>query len=470
MSIPSKSPGRSSKALFPYQHRMIDHILKHDFCALWVDMGLGKTVSVLTAIKELRRQFEARNVLVVAPLRVASMVWPEEVDEWEHLDFTVSRILGDPNARRTAIRTEADIHVINRENMEWLVDYWSVKGKLRHWPWETVVIDESSSFKNSTAKRHRALAKCMPHVTRMVQLTGTPTPNGIEDAWAQIKLLDGGDRLGRTKTAFRNRWMSYVPGSYDKKPRPGAEKEVGRLISDIVLTMRAEDYLDLPDIVENVVKVRLNDVEMEKYRQMQREYVLELEGETVTALNSGGLWGKLLQLANGAVYTEHPAWVELHRHKMDALAELHESVAGPMMIAYSYQSDKDRIAKVLTGAKAAWRFMDTEQDQADWNAGKFDRLVLHPASAGHGLNLHKSGCRDVCWFGLTPNLEHYEQLNARVAGGHRAAFSNKPIVIHKILTAGTQDTTVNALLGQKVGWQEGIMKAAKNLLEEAHRA
>ena len=457
---------RSEFDLHPYQRRMIHHIIAHDKCALWVDMGLGKTVATLTAIQRLKRRFEARRVLVIAPLRVADMVWPDEVNEWDHLKLKVVRILGDAKTRAKAARTKADVHVINRENTEWLVDYHSVKNKVRTWPWDMVVLDESSSFKSGRSKRYKALARALPKIGRMVQLSGTPMPNGIEDLWSQLKLLDGGERLGHTVTSFRNRFMRYIPNSFKKVPAPGADKIVKKLTADICMTLQAKDYLSIKEPVVNPIRVRLNDTERDQYLKMERTFILELEGETITAANSGALWGKLLQLANGAVYTEHPEWVEHHRHKVDALLELHEGVDGPLMIAYTFLPDKERIAATLEQAGAKWRFMDTEKDKDDWNAGKFDRLILHPASAGHGLNLHKNGCRDVCWFGLTPNLEHYQQLNARIGGGHRAMFSDKPVTIHKILASGTQDTLVDGLLGVKDGWQNELMKRTRRLVEE----
>ena len=461
---------KSYKDLYPYQHRMVKQILRHDACALWVEMGLGKTVATLTAIQELKRRFEVRNVLVVAPLRVAKIVWPDEIKEWDHINLKLVQIIGSSEQRLRALKRKADIHIINRENMTWLVEQYTVKEEIVGWPFDMVVLDESSSFKSSQSNRFKAIRKCLPYVTTMVQLSGTPMPNGIEDLWSQLMLLDRGKRLGTTLTAFRNRWMAYVPGSFKKSPRPNAEKEIKKLVNDIGLTMQAEDYLELPDMIENIIRVRLNDAQREKYQEMQKFFVMELEGETITAANSGVLWGKLLQLSNGAIYTQHPAWKELHRHKLDALLELHTATENPMLIAYAYLSDKDRIATLLNKAKANWRYMDTEKDAEDWNAGKFDRLVLHPASAGHGLNLHKNGCRDVCWFGLTANLEHYLQLNARIAGGHRAAFSNRPIVIHKILTSGTKDIDVNRLLDTKDNWQKALMKKAEKMVKDMQRA
>ena len=301
----------------------------------------------------------------------------------------------------------------------------------------------------------------------MVQLTGTPIPNSPQDAWSQLYLLDRGERLGRTITAFRQRWMICRPGAHYYIPSSSrTTQEIKEKVEDICLSLRAEDYLELPDTVEHIIPVRMTEQETEEYLTLKRQFVLELEGEEVKATTAAVLWNKLLQLSNGAVYTEHPKWKQLHDHKIKALLELHESTDQPLIIAYSYRPDKARIAQALTKVKARWRVLETDKDVEDWNAGKFNRLVLHPASAGHGLNLHKNGCRAICWFGMTPNLEHYLQTNARIAGGHRALYSNRPATIYKILTQDTQDNVVNELLKSKDKWQQGLMSAAKELLHE----
>ena len=453
--------------MYDYQRTMIDHIRQHERSALWVEMGLGKTVATLTAIQSLRDEFEVNRTLVVAPLRVADMVWPEEAKKWSHLDLPVERVLGTEHQRLKALRKDAAIHVVNRENLAWLVELHCVGKKVAQWPWDMVVLDESSSFKNRATARFRAIARVNSWVSRMVQLTGTPQPNTVEDLWSQVYLLDGGARLGRTLTAFRQRWMIENPYTRRKAARPGAGEEVKRLTADIALSLRASDYLDLPKVVENIVDVRLTPPQMDQYMRLKRQYILELEDVTVNAQHAAHLWNKLAQLANGTVYGEDGRAAVFHDHKIEALRELHESVGGQMIIAYAYRHDLARITAMLDEAKASYRVMRTRKDERDWNDGKVDRLVLHPASAGHGLNLHEGGCRDLVWFGLTPNLEYYEQTNARIAGGHRAKANARPIVIHKIMARRTQDHDLNTVLAGKAGSQSALMRATQKLMKGA---
>lgn len=465
----------SYEDLYPYQHRMIDHILENDFCALWVDMGLGKTVSSLTAAKQLLEEFESWNILVVAPLRVARKTWTDEIQQWSQLTgLTASKIIGTADQRISAAKTNANIHLINRENLTWLHNHfveYDKKGRrwkrVAKWPWDTVIIDESSSFKNQDSERFRSLRRMRKYIHRMVQLTGTPAPNGLEDLWSQAYLLDHGARLGNSLTAFRRRWFEAPDpqkGERKWKPKTSGEGQIHQAMKDIALTLRAEDYLDLPEVMHNWVRVDLSDKEMKKYRKLQRDYVLELKGQVITAANAGVLWGKLLQAANGAIYTEHPAWAALHAAKLDRLLELEDTIPDKMLIVYNYRPDLFRIQEKFDKAKVNYRLLKTEKDEDDWNAGKIDRLILHPASAGHGSNLHKSGAETIIWYGLTPNFEFYDQTNARLAGGHRRMGKN--VVIHHIVADGTIDEQVRDALSFKEATQDRLLEATKRLVSD----
>jgi SNF2 family DNA or RNA helicase len=474
---------RSFADLRDYQRRMIEHMMQNERCAVWADMGLGKTVTTLTAIQQLLYAFETKGVLVVAPLRVARKTWTDEITEWAHLrGLTVSKIIGDDRQRRAAVRKKADIHTINRENLEWLVmnhfkqhvletNADGVPTRLRYeyvvpWRWKMVVLDESSSFKNPEAKRTVAMKLVNRYVDRMVQLTGTPSPNGLPDLWSQLYLLDGGERLGRTRSAFLQRWFNpptYEMGRYE--PKTGADDEIHRRVGDICISLRDTDYLDLPPMMFNNVVVEFSDALMKRYRDFQRTLVMELASEVITAANAGVLWNKLLQFANGAMYYgESRAWEHIHDAKLDALLELHDTVSSPMIIAYTYDSDRQRIEAALTKKKVRWRTLRTEDDENAWNRGEVDRLIMHPASGGHGLNIHKNGAETIVFFGVTPNLELYEQMVARLGGGHRRVGKN--VVIHHLMVEGTQDFRALDLLQMKGDTQRALMAATRALVED----
>lgn len=458
-------------------------------------MGLGKTITTLTAISEMLKAGEAKRVLVIAPLRVARSTWKEEVARWEHVaHLRVVQILGTAEQRRKAMRQRADVYLINRENVAWLVaehfdvvervDPKSFRGtvrkymgnkQIRPWIWDTVVIDESSSFKNHTAKRWKALRRVRKLFQRCIQLTGTPSPNGLTDLWAQLYLLDQGKRLGGTITLFRNRW--FEPPGYNQfkwslktltqdtgEVVHWAEAQIRDRVKDICFALKAEDYLALPPVMYQTQKAYLSERELKAYREMERRSVLELEGQEITALNAGALANKLLQMANGAVYTQHPNWVRLHDRKLEVLAELLEDATGPVIVAYTYMSDLKRITPLLTKLKLRWRQLRTGEDGELWNAGKLDVLVLHPESAGHGLNLHYSGSELLIWFGLTFNLEHYQQTNARLAGGHRRKERN--VVIQHIVTEGTRDQRVMRALADKSATQDRLVEAVRHIIKE----
>jgi hypothetical protein len=443
-------------------------------------MGLGKTVSTLTAYLDLLNAWRQSRLLVVAPLRVARKVWPDEVKGWGHLHgLKVSRIIGTPQQRWDAMWAPADIYTVNRENLEWVAAQF-IEGDLRNgkkhkqvrnWPWDMVVLDESQSFKSDSSARWKTarLLRRMHQLERLVQLTGTPSPNGYMDLWSQIYLLDQGKRLGAAKESFVRRWFDNEfrdnHNSYSIKPHAAAE--IQRLVSDVVLTLRAEDYLDIPPVVYNPVRVTLPAPARKQYERMKREFLTEISGVTINAVNAGVACGKLLQLANGAVYhDEKGGWVTLHDEKLDALLETLDNASGPVMIAIGFKHDLQRIRPVLDaycGKGKTWRVLDTEQDENDWNAGKVDYLVLHPASAGHGLNLQHSGSETIVWFGLTNNLEWFQQLNARLIGGHR--IKGKNVVIHLIVAEDTYDEEVRLLLERKDANQEDMKRGIVELTQ-----
>lgn len=466
------SPKLSYKDLYPYQIRMIDHIRENAYCALWVDMGLGKTVSTLTAVKQMVEDFDSQNVLVVGPKRVVRKTWPDEIETWSHLNgLTTSKIIGSGAEQRLAgAKKRADIHLINTENLWWLVNHFveqQTNGQWKRkavWPWDTVIIDESSRFKNQDSNRYRAIRLMRKYILRMIQLTGTPAPKGLKDLWGQAYLLDLGQRLGSSFSDFQKRWYD-PPTRLGAKwtIKPSAEGQIHNAMSDLALTLKAEDYLELPPVVDNWVRVSMTASELKHYRQFQRDLITEVKGETVNAANAGVLWGKLLQLANGAVYTEHPAWEGFHDRKLEALLDIEESLEGkPVMIVYNYRSDLARITEAFAKRGVSYRVLNDEQDEEDWNAGKFDRLLFHPASAGHGTNLHKNGCEEQIWFGLTPNTEYYLQARARIEGGHRRVGKN--VRIHHIVCDESHDDLCRWILEGDIGEQDRLMEATKRII------
>lgn len=475
-----------------YQLRAVEFIKENPRCALWVDMGLGKTATVLTAMQELMDEFEVGRVLVIAPLRIARKTWTDELKEWEHLanyGWRTAKIIGPVRDRRSAYQRDADLYLINRENVPWLIDeHFEQQGgkwvQVRPWKWDAVVIDESSSFKNHNSQRFKALKRALPHINRMVQLTGTPTPKGLQDLWAQFYLLDRGRRLGKHITAFRNRW--FRPPSYGEfgfQPQEHAEKEIMELVDDIVLSLREKDYLDLPPVVYNVIPVTMGHVASKTYKEFKREEVLELShGGLIKAVNAGVLWGKLLQLANGAVYhgeDDEPApgretsvnqrapskaYEVFHDLKIEALLETLDLTPGRALIVYNFRSDRERLIKAMLKKKLNFRVLNDEEDEVRWNNGELDYLLLHPASGGHGLNLHKSGAETIIHFGLNPSLELYQQVNARLAGGHRR--QGKSVVIHHIVTEGTVDERVLDILDGKENQQAAVLAAVSEIVKE----
>ena len=434
-----------------YQEYAKEFIVNQNISALFLDCGLGKTVITLTAIWELMLDyFEVRKVLVIAPLRVARDTWPAELHKWEHLKgIEMSAVLGSERERVTALNRRADVYVINRENVEWLAGY----GK---WDFDMVVIDELSSFKSHKTKRFKALKKVRPMVKRIVGLTGTPAPNGLIDLWAEIGLLDMGQRLGRFIGGYRERF--FVPDKrsremvFSYKLRDGAEEAIYGLISDICISMKAADYLEMPECIYNRVEVVMNEKERKLYQQLERDMLISFEDGDIDAVNAAGLSNKLMQMANGAVYDENKAVKHIHDRKLEALEDLVEAANGKaVLIAYWYKHDLERIKKYVGAVE-----LDTAEDMRKWNAGEIPVAVIHPASAGHGLNLQAGGST-LIWFGLTWSLELYPQMNARLW----RQGQKETVVIHHLMAKGTLDERVMEALEKKDCGQSALVDAVK---------
>lgn len=444
-----------------YQKYCIDKILEIKKLGLFLDMGLGKTVTTLTAIKELKyNRFAVRKVLIIAPKKVAESTWSREKDKWDHTKMLrVSSVLGSANKRIRALCTPADMYVINRENTQWLVDYYR-----NDWPFDMVIIDESTSFKSPKAKRFKALAGISPRIDRMVLLTGTPSPNGVADLWSQIYLLDGGARLGARYTQFREQYFDpdkrgkNVIYSYKLKD-DNSYTSITDKISDICVSMKAEDYIRLPDIVYNTVEVELDKKARKAYDDMERDLILSLpeDENEISVASAAALSNKLLQLANGAIYDESHMVHTIHECKMEAFTELIESLSGKnVLVFYSFQHDKDRIKKALEKSRLEVRDLKTDADVADWNAGKINVLLTHPASSAYGLNLQEGG-NHVIWFGLTWNLELYQQANKRL---HRQGQKEK-VFVHRLVCQDTRDGDVLMALEHKGDAQDAIIESLK---------
>lgn len=457
-----------------YQAYCIERILQTKKIGLFLDMGLGKTVTTLTAIRELKyNRFLIRKVLVIAPKKVAEGTWTREKEKWDHTRILrVSPVLGSQNKRIRALNTPADLYIINRENVVWLVDYYR-----NAWPFDMVVIDESSSFKSHTAKRFKALASIGQYIDRMIELTGTPSPNGLNDLWAQIFLLDGGERLGRRYTQFRERYFQPDKRGadgmvYSYEAKQGSEEAILQKISDICISMKAEDYLQLPDITYHEIPVVLDPKAEKAYRELERKMVLELpeDEDEISVTSAAALSNKLLQLANGAVYDDDHSSHEIHGCKIEAFMELIESLQGkPALVFYNFQHDRERILQVLQKTGLRIRELKTAKDEDDWNNRTIDVLLTHPASSAYGLNLQQGG-NHVIWFGLTWNYELYTQANKRL---HRQGQTQK-VIIHHLICTGTRDEDVMQALQRKDDVQNWVMQSLKARIkairEEAHGA
>ena len=441
-----------------YQQYATDFIIKNPTAAVFLEMGLGKSVIALTAILELcLERFEISRVLVIAPLRVARDTWPAEIQKWDHLkDLTYSVAVGTANERRAALRQKTFVHIINRENVQWLIEDSGIP-----WQYDMVVIDELSSFKSHQSKRFKSLMKARPGVRRMVGLTGTPSSNGLMDLWSEFRVLDMGKRLGRFITHYREQFFEPDRRNgmqvFSYRPRAGAEREIYRRIGDITISMRSADYLKMPECVMNTVPVKLDSTEYEAYEEMESKMVTELDGVEIDAVNAAALTGKLCQLANGAIYTPDGNTVFFHERKLDALEDLIEGANGkPVLVAYWYKHDLARIQE-----RFKVRELKSSKDITDWNAGKIPVAVIHPASAGHGLNLQAGGST-LIWFGLTWSLELYQQTNARL---WRQGQQAETVVIHHIITRGTVDEDVMQSLSEKDRSQAALMRAVRARVE-----
>lgn len=437
-------------ALHPYQQAAVQHILDTPKCALWMEMGLGKTVATLTAIEALLDSVDVARVLVVAPLRVARSTWPAEIAKWG-LRIRHRVITGTAAQRRAAAEADAEVHLINYENLAWLVEQYG-----RSWPWDMVVLDEASKMKNRASLRWKALAKVQGQISRLVELTGTPAPNGLIDLWAPICLLDRGERLGRSLTRFRERWFDADYFGYHYTPKPGADAEIHAAVADLVLTLRAEDYLALPDYVPVLVPVTLPGPARDLYTRLEKDMFVALAEGEVTAVSAAALSNKCRQVANGHLYTDggNGAWEPVHDAKLQALADLIGEIQGaPLLVAHSYQSDLARLRAAFPQA----RVLDENPQTIDqWNAGQIPLLLAHPASAGYGLNLQAGG-HLICWFGLDWSLELYQQFCARL---HRQG-QTKPCFIYHLIAADTVDELVLERLRSKRDVQDILLDALK---------
>jgi SNF2 family DNA or RNA helicase len=419
----------------PYQQRALDFALAGSGL-LALSMGLGKTSVTLTAIQTLLARCDVRRALVIAPKRVAEHTWPAEARKWDHLkSLRLVTVLGTARERLRALDTPADVHVINRENLPWLVVHCGAD-----WPFDLVVIDESTSFKDRSTQRWKALRKVLPSIARVLLLSGTPAPNSLLDLWAQIYLIDRGARLGRSFTAFRERWFESDFMGYTWALRAGSETAIHALVDDVMLSMRAEDWLDLPERIDVTVPLSLPPLAAQRYRTLQRDYLLELPAGEISAPNAAALVNKLLQAANGTVYDAGGTWHHLHDAKLDALEDLIEAAGEPVLVAYQYRADLDRLLTRFPQAKEVrWPGVIDA-----WNRREVPVLLAHPASAGHGLNLQAGG-RHVIWFGLTWSLEQYLQFNARL---HRQGQTGR-VIVHHLVAQDTADALVMAALTRK---------------------
>ena len=441
----------SRNDLHPYQHRMIDFIYNTPKCAVWAGLGLGKTITTLTAITDLLDSFSVSKVLIIAPLRVANSVWHIEAKRWGHTkDLKFSIVTGSEKERISALFKSADIYIINRENVQWLVEYYKTK-----WPYDLVVIDESSSFKSASSQRFKALKKVRTLTDRMVQLTGTPSPNGLIDIWSQMFLLDGGERLGKTMSAYKMRFFQTGHNGYTLKPVNNADKIIHRLIDDMVISLNVDDYLQMPERIDTVMRVNIPPTRLAEYKQLEREFLIQINDNEIVAYNAATLAGKLLQYCNGAMYTDElKNWTEIHTAKLDALDEiLEDNQDENLLIAYNYKTDLIRLKTRYPDAVV----LDNDPDIITrWNNGEIKMLLAHPASAGHGLNLQHGGSI-IVWFGLNWSLELYQQFNGRL---HRQG-QTKPVRVVHIVADGCIDDKVMKAIDDKATTQQHLIDALK---------
>jgi SNF2 family DNA or RNA helicase len=445
-----------------YQIAAIEHVINNPCSGLFMEMGLGKSVTTLTAIDRLINDYmEVSKVLVIAPKRVAESTWSDEVEKWDHLKgLTISKVLGPECKRKEALKKKADIYVINRENVAWLVAHYQ-----GHWPFDMLVIDELSSFKSSKAERFKALRMVRPRMSRVVGLTGTPAPNGLIDLWSQMYLIDMGARLEKTITRYRS--LYFRPGRtngqvvFDYKANEGSEQEIYRRISDVCISLKNADYLSLAGLLDRRVNIVLPGVIKSRYEALEREQIMLLDnGDDISAVNAAALSNKLLQFANGSIYDADRNVHHIHDEKLNALEEIVDVANGqPVLVFYAYKHDLHRILSRLKKYKP--RQLDTPEDIKAWNRGEIQVMLAHPAGAGHGLNLQAGG-NTIVWFGLTWSLELYQQANARL---HRQG-QTKPVIVHHLVAKGTMDEDVMKAIEGKAGKQEALMQAIKARIQK----
>lgn len=441
----------------PYQTIAIDRIVANTHYGLLLDMGLGKSICTLMAINQLiNNRFEVTKVLLIAPKKVAESTWVQEATKWDDTkNLKIVKVLGSAKQRIDALHTKADVYVINRENVTWLCDYY--KHTIKQWPFDMLVVDESSSFKNPRAKRFKSLRRVRGLFDRIVILTGTPAPNTLMDLWSQIYLLDGGERLGRTITEYRDRY--FVPDKtnghivYSYRLKASAEKDIYKRLQTVCMSLKAADYLSLPERIDNVIRVEMTDEEKALYQTMERQHVLALADSEIIALTAAAVANKLLQMANGYVYDDDKHCTKIHEQKIEVLKELADTNAGkPMLVFYNFRHDLTAIKKAFPNA----RELKTDADVADWNNGHIDMLLAHPASAGYGLNLQAGG-HIIVWYGLTWSLEQYQQANARL---YRQG-QKETVIIHHLVTTGTMDEQVMRAIARKEAGQNELLEAIK---------
>ncbi len=436
-----------------YQSRAIDFLIATQSGALFLDPGLGKTSITLSALDRLFNSFDIARVLVVAPLRVVKSVWKQEGSKWDHLrEISFSMIVGNADQRMVALSQKADVYLINYENLPWLLDNGC-------FDFDVVVFDEATKMKSPKSKRFKKFRRVLPDVDRVWLLTGSPASNGLLDIWGLAFLLDRGERLGKTFSGFRDRYFMSDYHGYNWTLREGADEKIYDKLSDLCLTLSAKDYLDLPERVDNVIKVELSPWNRRTYEALERDFLAEIEEETIEVLHAAALTNKLLQFANGAVYTDDQgAWSEVHDAKLEALSEIVDGASGaPILVAYNYKTDLERLLKRFPKAQTLGK--DTKQIEA-WNRGEIPILLAHPASAGHGLNLQAGG-NVIVWFGLNWSLELYQQFNARL---HRQG-QDRPVIVHHLVTSDTVDETVMAALDRKDTTQRALLNALKSDIE-----
>ena len=444
-----------------YQQRATQFIVDNRYCALFLDMGLGKTVATLTALKILKEEYcEMRRTLVIAPKSVARNTWTSESHKWDHLSgLKVSVVMGTPKQRKKALDVEADIYVVNRDNVKWLVDYCDFE--LVRWPFDTVVVDESSSFKNPQSRRYKALRRMRWKMGRVVLLTGTPSPNGLMDLWSQIELLDLGKRLGRTLTMYRQEY--FRPGRhnghivYEWIPKPGARERITEKISDICLSMQAGDYLEMPDLIRAGMDIALGEDEMKAYRDFEKEQLMEVDETQIEAVTAAALTNKLLQFSGGAIYDSDSEWHRVGESKMEALESIVEATEEPVLVYYAYQHELERIKTAFADYNPV-HFRGEPSVLQAWNRGEIRLLLCHPASVAYGLNMQEGG-RIIVWYSPTWNLELYQQANARL---YRQG-QDKPVLLYHIVAVGTMDERVMDALEGKGDCQTALLRRIKEL-------